>query len=78
VFLDQNQININVRNLKKSVTLWLSRDMIDFTKPVTIRVNGAPERTNKPIKPSLNTLLEDFYLRGDRHRLFLAKLELKL
>jgi hypothetical protein len=76
VFLEQNQININVRGIKR-VSIWLGRDMIDFTKPVTIRVNGAAERVNQKIPPSLKALLEDFYLRGDRQRLFYARLDTK-
>jgi predicted esterase len=77
VFLEQNQVNVNVRGLKK-VTVWLGRDMIDFTKPATIRVNGAPwGKINRKITPSLSALLEDFYLREDRQRLFFARLDIK-
>lgn len=72
-----NQINVNVKGLKQ-VTLWLGRDadgrdMIEFNKPATIRVNGAVFANNKILKPSLSTLLEDFYSRGDRQRVFWVK-----
>jgi enterochelin esterase-like enzyme len=69
-----NQININVRGLHE-VTVWLGQGMIDFTKPVTVRINGGLMMANRKVTPSLSTLLEDFFQRGDRQRLFWAKLE---
>ncbi len=77
VFLDSNQINVNVRFLRQ-VTVWLGRDMIDFTKPASINVNGVSRWMNKKIELSLPTLMEDFYARGDRQRLFFAKVEMNL
>ena len=73
-----NQINVNTRGLKQ-VTVWLGRDMmIDFDKPVTIRINGRPFLTNRRVPPNPTTLLEDLYLRGDRQRLFLARADFQL
>ena len=69
-----NQISLNVRGIR-DVTLWLSREMIDFTKPLTVRLNGGTVYVNRQVAPSLTTLLEDLYQRGDRQRLFWAKLE---
>ncbi len=60
----------------RQVTVWLGRDMIDFTKPVTINVNGQIRWMNKRVEPSLPTLMEDFYARGDRQRLFFAKVDI--
>ena len=45
-------------------------------QPLTIYVNLA--RASKTIKPSLKTLLEDLYQRGDRQRVFLTQLEFAL
>ena len=75
VFLEQNSINATAHNMRQ-LTVWLGRDMIDFTKPVTINVNGVTHRMNKKIEPSLPTLMEDFYNRGDRQRLFFAKVDI--
>jgi pimeloyl-ACP methyl ester carboxylesterase len=75
VYLDGNSINVTVRNMRQ-VTVWLGRDMIDFTKPVTINVNGQIRWMNKRVEPSLPTLMEDFYARGDRQRLFFAKVDI--
>ena len=60
-----------------SLTIWLGKDMVDFTKPVKIRINTFTTLSNfgKPIKPNVLTMLEDFYIHGDRQRLFYAKIE---
>ncbi len=74
VVREGNGVTVHSKGVKH-LTVWLGREMIDFTKPVTIRVNTAMAFTNggKPIKPSLLTLLEDFYARTDRQQLFYAK-----
>jgi hypothetical protein len=69
-----NQLNINVRCVH-DVTIWFTKDMIDYSKPVTVRINGVIRMQNQKITPSLHTLLEDLYQRGDRQRLFWAKAE---
>lgn len=74
VFLENNSINVTVRNLRQ-LTVWLGRDMIDFTKPVNINVNGVNRWMNKKVEPSLAALMEDFYARGDRQRLFFARVD---
>lgn len=65
---------INIRHWQK-VTIWISRDMVALDKPVTILLNTVTRVNKKEIKPSLTVLLEDFYQRGDRQRLFVAKEE---
>jgi pimeloyl-ACP methyl ester carboxylesterase len=74
VFLENNSINVTVRNLRQ-VTVWLGRDMIDFTRQVNINVNGRNRWMNKKVEPSLAALMEDFYARGDRQRLFFARVD---
>lgn len=63
----------------KSVTVWLSSEMIDWTKPVRVQVNGTiPNgfpRQGKAVEPNLEVLLEDYYDRGDRRQLFLNKID---
>jgi hypothetical protein len=70
----------------RQVTVWLARDLIDWTKPIAVTigpraplkvsVNGGPQTDWKPrlIEPSLEVLLNDFAERGDRRMLFLQKL----
>lgn len=74
---ESNTIRIYAKNWK-TITLWFTRGMIEFDKPVSIWIGTELRMKDKKISPSLATLLEDFYLRGDRSRLFLQKLELPL
>jgi pimeloyl-ACP methyl ester carboxylesterase len=69
-----NHITVSAHGFKH-VTVWLGPGMIDFEKPVTIYLNSRIDSSNRKIQPSLGTLMEDFYLRGDRQRLFFAKVE---
>jgi dienelactone hydrolase len=83
---DGNHIVVNTRGVK-SMRLWLgrvwdektgSRTMIELDKPVRVQVNRSMygNREHK-VTPSLETMLEDLYERGDRHRLFVATIDLK-
>jgi len=70
-----NQISVNVDGIKQ-LSIWLARDMIDFDRPVTVRINGRMTHwSNRKVSASMSTLLEDFYRRGDRQRLFVARLD---
>jgi pimeloyl-ACP methyl ester carboxylesterase len=62
----------------KHVTLWITPTMIDFTKPVQVRVNGQSVGRPRVIHPSLETMLEEIYVSGDRQRIVLAKMDIKL
>jgi pimeloyl-ACP methyl ester carboxylesterase len=70
-----NHIYVNAQGFKQ-VIVWLGPEMLDFEKPVTVYLNSRLYRSNRKITPHLGTLLEDFYLHGDRQRLFFAKLEI--
>jgi hypothetical protein len=78
-----NQIVVNSRGIR-ALKLWFGRVwdpeggarwMIDFARPVRVSVNRSFGRDRK-VTPSLETMLEDLYLRGDRQRLFMAAIEL--
>jgi pimeloyl-ACP methyl ester carboxylesterase len=70
-----NEIKISSRGLK-NVTIWLDREMIDWTKPISVRINTDVPRGWKPkvLTPDLDLMLEQFYEHGDRSLLFLNKL----
>jgi pimeloyl-ACP methyl ester carboxylesterase len=72
-----NVINVECLGVRR-FSLWLSRDMIDWSKPIAVNVNRASVQAvrGKVIKPDLNVLLEDYRERGDRRMLFLQRLEL--
>ncbi len=71
-----NQIGVFGSGVKQ-VTVWLGRGTIDFTKPVTVKLNYNVKLNAVPVKPSLGVLLEDFFDRGDRQRLYVARIDLK-
>ncbi len=71
-----NQISIRSSGAKR-ISVWLAPNMIDFTKPVQLRHNGALVGNPTIIQPNLSTMLEHFYEWGDRQRLFYAKVDLK-
>src|SRR5262249_4450522 len=70
-----NVINVTAHGFRR-VTLWFGQGMIDYDNPVTVHLNTHQLVSNRKVNPSLETLLEDFYFRGDRQRLYSAKLEL--
>jgi pimeloyl-ACP methyl ester carboxylesterase len=81
---DGNSVYVYTRGIK-SLRLWFGRiwdaqsgwrPMIDFTKPVTISINGRAWGRPRVLQPSLKTLLDDLYQRGDRQRMFLAYVDL--
>jgi pimeloyl-ACP methyl ester carboxylesterase len=79
---DANSVFLKVSGLKQ-VTVWLGRNgrgvsMIDFDRPISVRVGFVAKVFNRRIKPSLAVLLEDLYQRGDRQQLYLAKIDLDL
>ena len=51
------------------------RKRLDFDKPITIRVNNVILWNRRRIAANPGTLLEDFYERGDRQRLCLARVD---
>ena len=76
-----NEVFISAKGVKR-LTLWLGRNargenMIDFEKPLTVRVNLGGRVAGRKVTPSLETLLNDLAARGDRQRLFLVQIPLK-
>jgi len=71
-----NQLGVYSDGVRQ-VTVWLARGMIDFDKPLIVRVNYVIRMNGVTIMPSLETLMEDFYQRGDRQRLYIARIDLK-
>jgi len=70
-----NQIHLRTTGINH-VTVWLGPSMIDFTKPVALRVNNQ-QLAPMPVRASLETLLEDVYQRGDRQQLYIARVSVK-
>lgn len=69
-----NSIVVRTRAIR-GLTIWLGREMIDWTKPIQVQLNGELKMRPKVLEPDIGVLLEDYRDRGDRRMLFLAKLE---
>lgn len=68
------QNTLRVKSSSEKTTIWLSPDVVDFSLPIDVKLDG--NRLNRgKIEPSLSVLLEDVRTRGDRLRPFWAKLE---
>jgi hypothetical protein len=77
-----NKIEVSSFGLKK-LTVWLGPGMIDYTKPVSIKLSGYVDfptpflpNGSKPLKPDLSIMMEDFLERGDNTHLFVNKISL--
>lgn len=69
-----NSILIN-RSAAKRNTLYLSPELVDFQNRVTVKLRGRI-RYGDFVSPDIAVMLEDLRLRGDRQKLYWAKLEL--
>ncbi len=69
-----NGITINTGGV--SATVWLSPEMVDFTRRVPVTINGKSLRAGGlQVEPDLAVLLEDVRTRADRRHPFWAKVE---
>jgi predicted esterase len=66
-----NTVNIRAPGV---TSVWLAPEMVDFTRPVKVLVNGRP-LSPTPVLPDLRVLLEDVRTRGGRQHPFWAKAE---
>ncbi len=69
IVTDSNVVRITCGATK--VTVWLSPEMVDFSKKIIVNINGKPVKG--PFEPKLVDLLEDVRLRGDRQHPFWLK-----
>ncbi len=71
-----NVIEIKTENTA-GLSVYLNRKMVDFTKPVIVKVNGQ-EKHNALVKPSGATFLEILRATRDEGRLFSARISIKV
>lgn len=71
-----NNVVINTLGTK-GVVVWLEREMIDWTKPVRVALNGQAPIGYKPkeMQPDLDVMFEEIHRTGDRKVLMLGRLE---
>ncbi len=60
-----------------NVTVWFGKGMLDYAKPVKVRVNSGKQVVKK-ISPSIEVLMEDLYQRDDRQRPYFEKIEMRV
>ncbi len=58
-------------------SLWLSPDMVDYSRPVTVRLSHVARRLfHGLITREIDTMLEDLRVRGDRQKLYWTRLNI--
>jgi predicted esterase len=68
---------INVRTSAAYATVWLAPEMVNFSQPVRVMVNGSRSKPGDPaVDPDIQVLLEDARTRADRRHVFWAKIDL--
>lgn len=71
-----NHLTVTTTPNVKSATVLLDSRLVDFTKPVTLEVNGV--KSERRFTPSLRTLCETLARRGDPDLAFTAQIDLPL
>jgi enterochelin esterase-like enzyme len=71
-----NKILVSTNRIRR-YTLFLNKDLIDFSKPVIVETNGDIS-FEAMVEPRIETLLEEVRHRSDTHILFPAKLTVAL
>ena len=66
---------INLQSGARNHTLWLSPQIVNFEKRVSVRFRGK-RLFNDFVKPDLQTTLEDLRIRGDRQKVYSVQLDL--
>ena len=64
---------IYIRSGAARHTLWLSPDFVNFEERLAVRTRGR-QHFNDFVRPEISTILEDFRLRGDRQRIYQARI----
>jgi pimeloyl-ACP methyl ester carboxylesterase len=76
--IQSNEIKVLGVRGAKQITVWLEKDMIDWEKPLRVRVDGNVNGFKpQKMKPDVRLMLEELYRTGDRKMLFFGKLEFR-
>jgi len=70
-----NRLVVKTTNIVVAA-VWLDSRLIDFSKPVTLDLNG--ETSTHKVRPSLRVLCESLQRRGDPELAFTARLDLPI
>ena len=72
-----NQIHIDTSGLGQ-ISVWLAPGMVDFAKPVQIRLNGRVVAASLAVEPKLEVMLADYLDRLDRRQLYVEKIDMNV
>ncbi len=72
-----NQANLRVTGTRQ-FTFMITPAMMNLEHPFALVVNGQKVGGLRNLQPSVETLLEELYQTGDRQRLFVAKIDIKM
>jgi len=75
--LEGNVIDAKVTGMRQ-LTVWFGKGMLDYSKPVTVKVTGLPKPVTQKITPRIEVLMEDLYERGDRQRPYFERIDVTL
>ncbi len=76
--IQSNFVKVSGVRGAKQMTVWLEKDMIDWTKPLRMQVDGNVTGFKpRVMTPDVRLMLEELYRTGDRKMLFFGKLEFK-
>jgi hypothetical protein len=67
-----NLYNLRAAGVKR-LDVWLSPKVVDFKRKLEVRINDRA-RFKGPVKLTLDNLLEDLRIRGDRQQLYWMKI----
>ena len=70
-----DRTTISVKSPARFNTIWLSPDMIDFGVRLRVRVNSR-QVFNDFVEASVEHILDDLRARGDRQRVYHARIDL--
>ncbi|GIW99403.1 MAG: peptidase [Pirellulaceae bacterium] len=71
-----NGVSINkIPSVQRAATVWLTPDMVDFSRPITIGLPGKRHRLE--LSPDIAVMLEDVRQRADRQHVFWQRVEIQ-
>ena len=75
--MEGNTIDVKVTGMRQ-LTVWFGKGMLDYSKPVTVKIGSQSKPISQKITPKIEVLMEDLYERADRQRPYFEKIELKV
>jgi predicted esterase len=75
--VEGNTIELRALGMRQ-LTVWFGKGMMEYSKPVTVKLDRTAKPVTKVVTPDISVLMEDLYDRADRQRPFFAKMEFKL